>query len=235
GGIRGIVSGNRLDSNNIDGNPNTGGSGINFAGTNTNTVIIANNIIRNNLWGVTIQGTAKPNLGNLDNVSTLDDGGNHIYGNGNSGQIYDLYNNTPDSIKAENNYWGTGILDSVEAHIFHKPDNPALGFVDYLPIESPMSTTNSSNEIIQSYYLYDSYPNPFNPVSTVKFSIPSAGLVSLKIYNLAGKEIVQLINSNMAPGTYEIQWNASAHPSGVYFVRLQTDAVTLTKKMILAK
>jgi hypothetical protein len=235
GGISGIVSGNRLDSNNIDGNPNTGGSGINFAGTSTNTVIISNNTIRYNLWGITIQGTAKPNIGNLDNTTTVDDGGNHIHDNGNTGQIYDLYNNTPDSIKAENNYWGTGNIDTVEAHIFHKPDNASLGFVDYLPIESPLNTQNNSNNTMQQYYLYDSYPNPFNPISTMKFHIPRDGFVSIKIYDLTGREIHSLLNSTLRTGTYQIQWNASSQPSGVYFVRLQADGVLLTKKIVLTK
>ncbi|MEZ4824517.1 MAG: dockerin type I domain-containing protein [Ignavibacteria bacterium] len=73
-------------------------------------------------------------MGDLSSPDTTDVGLNQIYNNGNTGQIYDLYNNTPDSLKAENNYWGTSIQDSVEAHIYHKPDDPSLGNVDYLPL-----------------------------------------------------------------------------------------------------
>lgn len=234
-GINAIIDNNTIDSNNIDGNPNTGGSGINLNGNSTLVVIATNNTIRGNLWGITIQGTAKPNLGNIGNADPNDDGGNDIYWNGNSGQIYDLYNNTPDSIKAENNYWGTDNLDSVEAHIFHKPDNASLGHVDYMPIIPFTNIQNTTNSIIQHYYLYDSYPNPFNPVSTIKMNIPKEGLVTVKIYNIAGQEVEQLLKSSLRPGVYELKWNASAHPSGVYFVRLQTDAISLTKKMILTK
>ncbi|MEO8665980.1 MAG: hypothetical protein ABI462_10825, partial [Ignavibacteria bacterium] len=107
-----------------------------FNGGTTQKSVVTRNIIRGNLWGITIQGTAKPNMGDLTSADTSDMGLNQIYDNSNTGQIYDLYNNTIDSIKAENNYWGTTILDSVEAHIFHKTDDPALGFVDYIPIKS---------------------------------------------------------------------------------------------------
>ncbi|MDQ3020815.1 MAG: right-handed parallel beta-helix repeat-containing protein [Bacteroidota bacterium] len=130
------INNNIIDSNNIQGLPNLGGSGINFNGVATQRSTVTRNIIRGNLWGITIQGTAKPNLGNLSNADTTDAGMNEIYNNKNSGATFDLFNNTVDSIKAENNYWGTSNLDSIEAHISHKPDNGALGFVDYLPIRS---------------------------------------------------------------------------------------------------
>ncbi len=140
------INNNIIDSNNIQGNPNLGGSGINFNGSATQNSIVTRNIIRGNLWGITIQGTAKPNLGDLSSPDTTDIGLNEIYDNMNTGAIYDLYNNTPDPIKAENNYWGTGNVDSVEAHIFHNPDNPSLGVVDYLPLRSIVLNLNVGME-----------------------------------------------------------------------------------------
>jgi len=130
------INNNIIDSNNIQGDPALGGSGINFNGSATQNSIVTRNIIRGNLWGITIQGTANPNMGNLSSSDTADIGLNEIYNNGNSGSIFDLYNNTVNPIFAENNYWGTGNADSVEAHIFHNPDNPSLGIVDYLPLRS---------------------------------------------------------------------------------------------------
>ena len=130
------INNNIIDSNNIQGDPALGGSGINFNGSATQNSIVTRNIIRGNLWGITIQGTANPNMGNLTSADTSDIGLNEIYNNGNSGSIFDLYNNTVNPIFAENNYWGTGNADSVEAHIFHNPDNPSLGIVDYLPLRS---------------------------------------------------------------------------------------------------
>ncbi len=130
------INNNVIDSNNIQGSPSLGGSGINFNGTATQNSIVTRNIIRGNLWGITIQGTAKPNMGDLSNADTTDNGLNEIYNNGNSGKIFDLFNNTVDPIKAENNFWGNGNADTVEAHIFHKPDSTILGLVDYLPLRS---------------------------------------------------------------------------------------------------
>lgn len=130
------INNNIIDSNNIQGNPVLGGSGINFNGTATQVSIVTRNIIRGNLWGITIQGTAKPNMGNLSNSDTTDVGLNQMYNNGNSNKIFDLFNNTLDSIKAENNYWGSGNIDTVESHIFHKNDSAVLGYVDFIPLRS---------------------------------------------------------------------------------------------------
>lgn len=130
------INNNIIDSNNIQGTPSLGGSGINFNGTSTQVCIVTRNKIRGNLWGITIQGTAKPNMGDLFSSDTSDVGLNEIYNNGNSGKIFDLFNNTVDSIKAMNNFWGTQVIDSVESHIFHNPDSTVLGQVRYLPIRS---------------------------------------------------------------------------------------------------
>lgn len=130
------INNNIIDSNNIQGSPTLGGSGINFNGTASQNSIVTRNTIRGNLWGITIQGTPNPNMGDLNSPDTTDIGLNQIYNNGNSGKIFDLYNNTVNPIKAENNYWGTGIVDSVEAHIFHNADSSTLGIVDYLPLRS---------------------------------------------------------------------------------------------------
>ena len=229
GGINAYINNNIIDSNNTQGNPNLGGSGLNFAGNwSTSSVIATRNTIRWNLWGVTIQNTAKPNLGNLQNQDTTDIGLNIIYGNGNTGVIYDLYNNTPDSIKAENNYWGTMNPDSVEAHIFHKPDNPALGFVDYLPLGLP--TGIIKNHIsVTGYEMLEIYPNPFNPEVIIKFRINTAGAINLKIYDLLGREVRTLLNNNLSPGEYEQTWNPTGLSSGVYIIRLATKENTFSQ------
>jgi hypothetical protein len=129
--IGSIIRNNVIEDNDTQGEPMLGGSGLNFYGNQTNQSIVSGNKITGNLWGITIQNEAKPNFGELaDNINP---GQNQIYGNGNGGEIYDLYNSTSGNIMAENNYWGTMDLDSVEMHIFHQPDDPTLGLVDYLP------------------------------------------------------------------------------------------------------
>ncbi len=230
-----MIRGNIIDSNNIQGNPMLGGSGINFLGNSTLTAVVTRNFIRWNLWGVTIQSTAKPNLGNLNNADTSDNGFNYIFGNFHNDTIPDLYNNTPDTIMAENNFWGTGNLSIIEQHIFHKPDNPALGFVDYIPIYIPVSVTNNGSSVPSGFKLYDIYPNPFNPSAVIKYELPKTGFVSLKIYDILGSEISILEEGIKQAGSHEIIFNASNLASGVYFVKLETDEAALSKRIVLVK
>ena len=230
-----VIRGNVLDSNNIQGVPLSGGSGINFNGNSTLTAVVSRNYIRGNLWGITIQSTAKPNLGNLSNADTSDDGYNYIYGNSNTGIIYDLYNNTPDSIKAENNFWGTSNIDTVEAHIFHKPDNPALGFVDYIPIYIPVEVGESQNNIPSGYKLYNPYPNPFNPYTAIKYDIPELSFVTIRIFDVTGKEIKTVVNELKKAGTYKVIFYGGNLSSGIYFCRFEAGSFIDTKKFILLK
>lgn len=235
GTVNAYINNNIIDSNNTQNSPNLGGSGINFNGTSTLTSIVTRNKIRGNLWGITIQGTAKPNLGNITNADTTDVGLNQIYWNGNSGKIYDLYNNTIDSIKAQNNYWGTTILDSVEAHIFHRPDSSTLGFVSYLPIRTVTSIGNSNTALVNGFKLYDAYPNPFNPTTNISFEVSRKMNVAINIYDLTGKLVQNLFSGVREPGKYEIQFNAEKLSSGMYFYRVEADGFTETNKLVLLK
>jgi len=83
--------------------------------------------------------------------------------------------------------------------------------------------------------LLQNYPNPFNPSTTIKFSLPSSGNATLKIYNTLGEEVAVLLDKELATGNYEVEWNASGLPSGVYFYHLQAEGFVETKKMILMK
>jgi Secretion system C-terminal sorting domain len=88
--------------------------------------------------------------------------------------------------------------------------------------------------------LKQNYPNPFNPETKIKFDIPSSassGLnaVSLKVYDIQGKQVEVLVNQNMQPGTYEIGFDGGKYSSGIYFYTLETGMFRETKKMILTK
>lgn len=132
--ISSIVKGNILTNNNIQNDPQQGGSGLNFYGTlNTNQAQVINNIIRGNLWGITIQGNAQPNLGSNGNGRTrgpVQSGYNIIEGNGNTSQVYGVYNNTPNPIQAMFNYWGTDKEAEAATFIFGKSQNPDLGEIN---------------------------------------------------------------------------------------------------------
>ena len=239
-GITGIVSGNIIDSNNIQGDPNQGGSGLNFNTTSASPVqqlIVKRNIVRWNLWGVTIQGVAKPIFGDLSSSDTNKIGLNSFYFNSNNSTtpLIDFYNNTPDSIKAENNYWGFTNLDSIESHIFHKPDNPSLGFVDYLPIYFPLSVEQTSPLLPKSFKLYEAYPNPFNPGTVIKFDLPETEIVKLTVFDISGREVKTLLNSKLSPGTYKYSFNAGDLSSGVYFLRLIAGSIAQTSRLVFLK
>ena len=88
---------------------------------------------------------------------------------------------------------------------------------------------------ITSYSLEQNYPNPFNPSTEIEFKVPQAGLVSLRVFDLLGKEIVTLINEHKSVGAYKVSFDASRLPSGVYFYTLQAGNFVSTKKMVLLK
>jgi hypothetical protein len=93
----------------------------------------------------------------------------------------------------------------------------------------------TSNEIPESFYLSQNYPNPFNPMTKIKFDIPSSLSTKITVYDILGKEVKTLVNDKLNPGTYEVDFDGSNLPSGVYFYKLETEAFTETKKMILIK
>lgn len=95
---------------------------------------------------------------------------------------------------------------------------------------------NMINSVVpKEFKLYENYPNPFNPATTIRFSIPKSEQVTIKIYNNTGKLVSELLSSNFNPGTYEVQWNAESFSSGVYFYTLESSSFRDTKRMILVK
>jgi len=92
---------------------------------------------------------------------------------------------------------------------------------------------------LKSFELFANYPNPFNPSTKIEFRISNFGFVSLKIYDILGKEVATLVNEEKQPGTYEVEFNTSSikhlPSSGIYFYSLEAGSFKQTKKMILTK
>ena len=88
---------------------------------------------------------------------------------------------------------------------------------------------------VNSYKLYQSYPNPFNPTTTISYSIPKRGLVQLKVYDILGKEVATLVNEEKPAGKYSVKFNGSNLPSGVYFYTLRVNNLVQSRKMILLR
>ena len=90
-------------------------------------------------------------------------------------------------------------------------------------------------EIPKEYSLLQNYPNPFNPTTTISFNLPSKSFISLKIFDLIGREQATIVSEEMSQGNYSRQWNAERFPSGIYFYRLQTGIFSETKKLLLLR
>jgi photosystem II stability/assembly factor-like uncharacterized protein len=108
----------------------------------------------------------------------------------------------------------------------------------------PIGIKQLGNEVPKDNSLLQNYPNPFNPTTRIQFEIrpplnPLLGkegtLTSLRIYDVLGREVAMIVNEQLKPGSYEVKWDGSNYPSGIYFYRLTTDGFTQTKKMLFVK
>lgn len=131
-------------------------------------------------------------------------------------------------IDANNFYMSGGFIDTAR---IYKSTNGGNVFIQQI-----------GNEIPSSFFLEQNFPNPFNPLTNVKFQIPygNSGLsgnpfISLKVYDITGKNIKTLINEKLTPGIYQISFDASALPSGVYFYKLSSGDFSQVRKMIFLK
>jgi hypothetical protein len=92
-----------------------------------------------------------------------------------------------------------------------------------------------AKNVPDEYKLYQNYPNPFNPTTNIKYQIKNSGYVSVKVFDILGKEIETLVNEKQFPGSYEVKFDGSNLPSGVYFYKLESDRFSEVKKLILLK
>jgi hypothetical protein len=86
-----------------------------------------------------------------------------------------------------------------------------------------------------SFSLEQNYPNPFNPSTTIKFNLGKAGFTTLKLYNVIGKEVANIVNDQLEAGAHEVTFNANDLPTGTYFYKLTSGNYTETRKMMLLK
>lgn len=126
------------------------------------------------------------------------------------------------------------LLEPGEFHIYTtvKLPTPEEGIL------SDVETLESG--IVNEYQLSQNYPNPFNPSTVIRYSIVNSGNVSLKIYDVLGREIKNLVNQHLSNGTYEVNWKGDDNfgnkvSIGIYFYRIETENFVETKKMILLK
>jgi Secretion system C-terminal sorting domain/Domain of unknown function (DUF5122) beta-propeller len=206
------------------------------------------------LWSRTVGGTQEERA--LSIIQTSDGGyaatgPTRSFGSGNDDIFvvkFDANGNTcGNMISLSSLYSSGGTLGSPTSYIYSRtPFDSSLTWTTgtggtLTTICSNIGIQPISNEIPASYELYQNYPNPFNPTTKIKFSVPfnkggDRGLsTQLKIYDILGREATTLVNEQLKPGTYEVEWDASIYPSGVYFYKLTAGDFTETKKMVLIK
>ncbi|MHB9030026.1 MAG: T9SS type A sorting domain-containing protein [Candidatus Latescibacterota bacterium] len=125
-----------------------------------------------------------------------------------------------------------------EYRIRHQIVNENGAFSDYSD-ETLLSfdtlTGAENNNAPNQYSLSNNYPNPFNPSTTITYSIPRPGLVKLSIYNINGQEVARLVDNQVQAGTHTFVWDASDFASGAYFCIISAEKFTASRKMILIK
>jgi hypothetical protein len=101
--------------------------------------------------------------------------------------------------------------------------------------DAPEATEEIADVMPTAYALYNAYPNPFNPATTIQYDLPEETFVSLKVFDLLGREMATLINGTQRAGTHTVRFNAGSMQSGVYICRIQTAQFTQTRKLVLLK
>lgn len=214
GFIHGEFHGNTIHNNNIDNNPLTGGSGLNFQGPTSNTAVVSGHSIEGNLWGVTVLSQAQPNFGKIDEDESP--GLNIFHNNGNDGNTFAMYNNTPDSIWAQKNTWSRDPDVDPEDVIFHQADDETLGLV----ISDPVFDENTSTVSLPTRRALILAPNPARQntdiqllnINTIKVSKQSV----VRWITLQGTtihiEVIKNLNKIHVPGII---------PPGLYFIQVE--------------
>ena len=118
---------------------------------------------------------------------------------------------------------------------FHKLSKLAVGTLASLSLGGIIVNTEVEKEIELTFYLSQNYPNPFNPNTLMKYQIPELSFVTIKVFDVLGSKIVTLVNEEKQAGSYEVEFDATSLPSGIYFYRLQAGSFVETKKMVLVK
>ena len=106
-------------------------------------------------------------------------------------------------------------------------------YVERVDIPDKVEINNLSN--VNKFILLQNYPNPFNPTTKIRYQIPEESFVTIKVYDVLGNEITSLVNEQKPAGSYEVDFNGTGLPSGVYFYQLRAGNYVDTKKMILMK
>jgi len=163
--------------------------------------------------------------------------GRYVYGDYCSRKVWKLYYNAgiiTDTSLIGTTPSGAGILS------FGKDQSGELyvccaNGVIYKFVNTLIGVNNNNNSVPVGFNLEQNFPNPFNPSTDIKYSVQQQGFVNIKVYDVLGNEVAQLINESKQPGNYSVKWDAVNFPSSVYIYRMSVNGYTIDKKMVLLK
>lgn len=133
-----------------------------------------------------------------------------------------------------------GLTSGVGITSFTIFGNDIYAGIDYSKVwKRPVSQITSLNEnngsVPSGFYLYENYPNPFNPSTVIKFKVAEKSFVKVSVFDILSREVSVLVNENLAPGMYETYFSADNLPAGVYFCRLTAGEFSQTRRIALVK
>jgi hypothetical protein len=105
----------------------------------------------------------------------------------------------------------------------------------YQTINPTITGVEGVTTVPTDFQLYQNYPNPFNPTTKIKYDVPKNSFVKIKVYDVTGKLVSELVNREMEAGAYEVNWNGSEYASGVYFYKIETKDFTKVMRMVMIK
>ena len=208
----------------------------------------------NNIWlGTWADGIAKFNNNSfttfnsnntsfpIDNINCIiADDSNYIdAGTRNSGLIRFAANDTlGESWKLYNKY-NSGMIDN-EVKALEKDSEGKIwiGFEEGIAVFNSagvLSVKNQETSSLSNFHLFQNYPNPFNPTTTINYQLPQTGYVTLKVYDMLGREVTTLVNEEKYKGSYSVNFDASKLASGVYIYRIKIKDYMSSKKMLFLK
>ncbi len=164
------------------------------------------------------------------------------------GENFEVYNGMMMPMRIDNNDWDPQNGDDSRSLTLHAGGNPTAddidmnegwlrphtwGFLEVIGI--PSAVENLGSGLPEVYKLYNNYPNPFNPSTTIKYDLPEQSEVSLRVYDVLGREVATLVNSKQQAGSYEYNFDANNLSSGMYIYEIVAGSFTKTAKMMLLK
>lgn len=136
-------------------------------------------------------------------------------------------------------YWIDRITDSIGVTFVRVEPGLQLNLSGAVINETTYGTVTSVPKVVadipKNFSLYQNYPNPFNPSTQITFSVPNDGVVSLKVFDVLGREVAVLVDEFKHTGTYHATFNASSLPSGVYLYKLEAAGKSIVQKMMLLR